>query len=107
MNWFAAPFLGAGIYFLMQWAITGDTLQRHEKDITALKLNETKTTDDERKARAEMANKFLEAQQKQIDALNKLDVRLAITETKTETTNQKLGEIAQELSRITSVVPRR
>lgn len=106
LNLFSIPVLSGGIYFVMQWGITGKVLDNHEKAIVKLETETGTTREADSKARSEMANKFLEVQQKQVEALAKLDTRLAVQETKTETTNKTLDKIAEQLSRLTSVAPR-
>ncbi len=101
------PVLTAGVYFVMQWALTGDTLKRHDDAIKTIQVEAKANIDAEIKAREDARKTFLDNQLKTTEILGKLDTRLAVSETKQETANQTLKEIAQELTRIGTTAARR
>lgn len=84
-----------GFYFT-----TGDTIKRHELEITALQNNNKSRTEQEEKEREKIRSEYFSYQQKTNEILGKLDTRLAVSETKQETANQTLSKIAEELTRI-------
>lgn len=91
----------SGFYY-----VTGDTLKRHDTEITSIR-NDTKVrTEQEEKEREKIRNEYFSYQQKTNDILGKLDTRLAVSETKQETANQTLSKIADELTRISGATRR-
>jgi hypothetical protein len=101
------PLLTIGFGVLAFYFTTGATLTQHSAAIEKLQIETKTTTDVDLKAKEELRKQFLEAQNKNLEILGKLDTRLAVAETKQETANQTLSKIADELSRITSIVPRK
>ncbi len=107
LNLFAIPFITVGSVMIGFYYTTGDTLRRHDEAIAAIQKDSKVVTDEDRKTRDNDRQVFLANAVKTADVLAKLDTRLAVNETKQEVANQTLNKIVDELSRITTVAPRR
>lgn len=106
----AIPVMSAGLGLIGWYYLTlsdHDHLVQHDKQILDIQNDRKAVADVEKKDRDEARKAFLDNQLKTADILSKLDVRLAVSETKQEQTNITLNKIADELSRISTMAPRR
>ena len=90
------------IIMIGNYYTTGDTINRHSKEIETLQSINQKDKKEENDAREKVRSEYLNYQQKTNEILSKLDTRLAVSETKQETANQTLNKIADTLSKISA-----
>jgi hypothetical protein len=87
------PLLTAAAVFVGQWALTGDTLKRHDASLKEIVVSR----EDEKKARDNVRTEFLASQSKLVDVLNKLDTRLSVSEKQQELAGRQIEKISDIL----------
>ena len=93
----AIPILTVAFYFIGNYFLTNSTLTEHSKAIAQIEKLREKDTTEAKNSREKTVAQFMDYQQKTTEILGKLDTRLAISETKQDTTNQTLSKIADEI----------
>lgn len=106
----AIPVMSAGLGLIGWYYLTlsdHEHLVQHDKQILDIQNQNKAVSTEDKKDRDDARRTFLDNQLKTAEILSKLDVRLAVSETKQEQTNITLNKIADELSRISAMAPRR
>lgn len=93
VNIVAIPFVTAAVVFIGQWAITGDTMKRHDESIKQIVVSR----EDEKKSRESMRDNFMASQGKLIEVLGKLDTRLSVSEKQQEAVSKQVDKISDML----------
>lgn len=92
------PVITGIIVITGQWAVTGDTLKRHDEAFKALAVK----NDEDKKSREAMRETFNASQTKLIEVLGKLDTRLSVSEKQQEAAGRQIEKISDFLQRNTS-----
>ena len=95
VNIVAIPFVTAAVVFIGQWAITGDTMKRHDESIKQIIVSR----EDEKKSRESMRDNFMASQGKLIEVLGKLETRLSVSEKQQEAVTKQVDKISDILQR--------
>lgn len=87
------PLLTAVAVFIGQWALTGDTIKRHDESLKQIVISR----EDEKKSREAMRDNFMASQGKLIEVLGKLDTRLSVSEKQAEAVSKQVDKISDIL----------
>lgn len=90
------PVITGAIVLVGQWAVTGDTLKRHDEAFKSLSLK----NDEDKKSREEMRDKFMTSQARLIEVLGKLDTRLSVSEKQQEASSRQIEKISDQLQQL-------
>ncbi len=96
----AIPLISAAVMLVGWYYLTSYRQDETDKTVKSIKAQQTVQTDEDRKEREKLRDKFLDNQLKTNEILGKLDARLAVSETKQESTNQVLNRISDQLQRL-------
>lgn len=128
------PVLATGAALVAQWAVTGDTLKRHDESIKQIMMDAKADRDtfraeakadreafqlsvktdraevaakveDEKKARLAVRDEFLTSQKTLTEVLGKLDTRLSVGEKQQDAMGRQIERISDLLQRAPAPLP--